>query len=160
MRVLALAVLVVSVVGCGEGVDLGDGAGSKSGGSTIGGGTVAQQPTPPAAPVGCQQMSGTYLVKYGLRSGNCGGFPEYVVDTNDSSNGGSSCTGGVSVSADRCSASVNMTCPSGNLIIKFVGKLDINLAGTTASGIIGITADYASGGLYCTGTYLMSYTKL
>lgn len=91
------------------------------------------------------------------RTGSCLSRYEDVYSASSASSGASSsCSGGSTESANRCSVSIDSSCPSGDV----VGKVDWSRDGSTGSGTLAITLYDAYGRWLCQGTYDVTYTKL
>ena len=100
--------------------------------------------------------SGTYLVQFKEKSGNCGEIPDLVTQLTDDPG----CTYALnSFSEDGCRNDVDVTCRDGQEITRLVGYLEQQ--DEYGSELEGVATFYMSSPSFsCTSTYELKYERL
>ncbi|MES2359954.1 MAG: hypothetical protein V4529_16565 [Gemmatimonadota bacterium] len=142
MRIHWLLVVPLVAVGCGS---------SKGGNSN-------------APPVPCAPRNGTYTVTFHERSGDCGPIAEQLFNANQStgmvSGQSSNCVNSTTTSADNCTVTLDITCPTDNGgHVTDRGKVEWAEDASMAGGIVQTIVMPPPGLIGCAETYDVTYVR-
>lgn len=114
-----------------------------------------------ASTIQCAARTGIYRAAFAYRSGSCGPSFESNVNFSSTSGGTSGCTDhGSSATANRCSVSIDQTCPASTGKFDQVAKVDFSIDGTAGTGSESVTFYDSYGRVTCLGTYDLTFTKI
>jgi hypothetical protein len=109
-------------------------------------------------------MAGSYRLDFVERSGNCGPVPEKVIDANSATNMmmAGTCTGSSTISADKCTADYDTTCPVPGFAesVREQGTIHVAADGLMATATEQVTIMDGNGAVICWGTYDITFAKL
>jgi hypothetical protein len=111
-----------------------------------------------------QRDSGSYVVKYAVRSGNCGEAAETVLNPGPQpTEPKAPCTGSITYAADNCEVAYSSTCPGDSVqkgaTITVNGNSKWSTDATTGSAVESWSIVDADGQSLCQGTYDVTITK-
>lgn len=117
-----------------------------------GGGTCAQRDT------------GSYIVKYTVRSGDCGETAETVINPGPQpTEVKAPCTGQITYSADNCEVTYSSTCPAESIQkgaeLTISGKSKWTRDGALGTAVESWAVRNATGQTLCQGTYDVTVTR-
>lgn len=107
----------------------------------------------------CADRSGSYVVDFSTRSGNCGPQNEGVVNLG-ATGAPSTCMDNSQASTDNCAVDFNVTCPfNAGQTVEETGQVTWNTDGSSGSGTIQLTLRDSLGDILCEGTYDVNYKR-
>lgn len=113
----------------------------------------------PAEPA-CAAAVGQYLLKQEWRTGDCAMRRlEKVVTLTGDWTPPAGCTGTQAASADLCAITIDLMCP-GIFILHMTGVLRATPDASALTGVEQFSDTDASGYIFCSSTYDISYTRL
>lgn len=109
------------------------------------------------------KFTGSYLVSYDERSGDCGELPDAVVLITSGSTIEAGCViNSHAQDPEACTTDADLTCTDTgtNVKLRVVGHLDAEPDGTKLTGVVTLTANTLStGAAVCTSTYGVTYRR-
>jgi hypothetical protein len=111
-----------------------------------------------------QRDTGSYVVKYAVRSGDCGDSAETILNPGPQPTEVTApCTGTISYSADNCEVTYSSTCPfdeaQKGATLTVTGKSKWNTDGSQGSALESWFAKNSGGQGLCQGTYDVTITR-
>lgn len=112
----------------------------------------------------CAQRTAGYVIKYTVRSGNCGASAETVVPAGPQPTAPAApCTGTITYSADNCEVNYTSDCPADVIAkgarSKTTGKAKWSRDGATGTAVEELLVTKADGTGICQGTYDLTATR-